>query len=103
MEKNEGSCSILRRLNLEDLENVVLEIYHHEGVDRPHRKSIGIFKALIIKRAKQIPSDRKLYRRLWNNPDLREVCDIEAEQKPYYPSQLTDYFFPSSKNNLTKF
>lgn len=27
MEKNEGSCSILRRLNLEDVENVVSEIY----------------------------------------------------------------------------
>jgi hypothetical protein len=72
MEKNEGSCSILRRLNLEDVENVVSEIYHHEGADRPPRKEVSIFKALIIKRAKQIPSDRKLHRRLWNDPDLRE-------------------------------
>ena len=28
---------------------------------------------------------------MWNDPDLREVCDIEAEQKPYHPSRLTRF------------
>ena len=91
MEKNESSCSILRGLNLDNIEEVVSEAYHQEGAGRPPRKPIGIFKALIVKRVKQIPSDRELYRRLWNDPDLREVCDIEAEQKPYHPSQLTRF------------
>jgi len=27
----------------------------------------------------------------WNDPEMREVCDIEAEQKPYHPSQLTRF------------
>ena len=85
MEKTESSCSILRSLNLADIEKVVSESYRQVGAGRPPRKPIGIFKALIMKRVKQIPSDRELYRRLWYDQDLREVCDIEAEQKPYHP------------------
>jgi transposase len=91
MEKNEGSCSILRSLNLDNIEEVVSEAYHQKGAGRPPRKPIGIFKALIVKRVKQIPSDRELYRRLWYDQDLREVCDIEAEQKPYHPTQMTRF------------
>lgn len=91
MEKTERSCSILRSLNLDDIEEVVSEVYHQEGAGRPPRKPIGIFKALIMKRVKQIPSDRELYRRLWYDQDLREVCDIEAEQKPYHPTQMTRF------------
>src|SRR5665647_1424668 len=72
MEKNESSCSILRSLNLDDIEETLSEAYHQEGAGRPPRKPIGIFKALIVKRVKQIPSDRELYRRLWNDEDLRE-------------------------------
>ena len=91
MEKNEGSCSILRSLNWDNIEEVVSEAYHQEGAGRPSRKPIGIFKALIIKRVKQIPSDRELHRRLWYDQDLREVCDIESEQRPYHPTQMTRF------------
>jgi transposase len=91
MEKNESSCSILRSLNLDNIGEVVSEAYHQEGAGRPPRKPIGIFKALIVKRVKQIPSERELYRRLWHDQDLREVCNIEAEQKTYHPSQLTRF------------
>lgn len=76
---------------MDDIEEVVSEAYHQEGAGRPPRKPIGIFKALIVKRVKQIPSDRELYRRLWYDQDLREVCNIEAEQKPYHPSQMTRF------------
>jgi hypothetical protein len=82
MEKNESSCSILRSLNLDDIEETLSEAYHQEGTGIPPRKPIGIFKALIVKRVKQIPSDRELYRRLWNGEDLREVCDIEEYESP---------------------
>ena len=91
MDENESSCSILRNLNLDDIENILSETYHQDGAGRPPRKPLGIFKALIIKRAKQIPSDRELYRRLWIDQTLREICDIEAEEKPYHPSQLTRF------------
>jgi len=58
MERNEISCSILRRLNLDNIEGVLSEAYHREGAGRPQRKPIGIFKAFIVKRVQQIPSDR---------------------------------------------
>jgi len=87
MEKNKRYCSVLRSLNLDDIEEVVSEAYHKEGAGRPPRKPIGIFKALIIKRIKHIPSDRELYRQLWHDENLREACYIEANEKPYHPSR----------------
>ncbi len=45
----------------------------------------------MTKRLRQIPSDRELYRRLWNDPLLRMICDIEEREKPYHPSQLTRF------------
>ena len=76
---------------MDDIERVVEKAYHREGSGRPPRKPMGVFKALMIKRLQQVPSDRELYRRLWNNPELRLVCDIEDQQKPYHPSQLTRF------------
>jgi len=46
---------------------------------------------LTVKRLRRIPSDRELYRRLWNNEALREICEIEDHEKPYHPSQLTRF------------
>ena len=91
MDENESCYSILRDLNLDSIEDILSESYHQDGAGRPPRKPLGIFKALIIKRAKQIRSDRELYRRLWIDETLREICDIEAEEKPYHPSQLTRF------------
>ena len=92
MEKPEFSCAILSKLNLDDIEKVVKEAYHEEdGPGRPPRKPMGIFKALIVKRLQQIPSERELCRRLWKDDNLRELCDIEAEQNPYHPSQLSRF------------
>jgi transposase len=92
MEKPEFSCDILSKLNLDDIEQVVNQAYHKEGAPgRPPRKPIGIFKALIVKRLQQIPSERELSRRLWKDDNLRELCDIEAEQNPYHPSQLSRF------------
>src|SRR3990170_1497663 len=92
MEKPEFSCAILSKLNLDDIEKVVKEAYHKEdGPGRPPRKPMGIFKALIVKRLQQIPSERELCRRMWKDDNIRELCDIEAEQNPYHPSQLTRF------------
>jgi len=91
MDKGECSSFVLSRLDLDDIEDVVWEPYHKDGPGRPPRKPMGIFKALIVKRLRHIPSDRELYRRLWSDPELREICDIEAEEKPYHPTQLTRF------------
>lgn len=71
---------------LDDLEDAVWEPYRHDGAGRPPRNPVGILKALTVKRVRNIPSDRELYRRLWNDPELRHVCDIEEHEKPYHPS-----------------
>jgi transposase len=76
------------KLRLDDVEKVGNEAYHEDGPGRPPRKPMGIFKALLAKWFQQIPSERELCRRLWTDDDLRMLCDVEAEQNPYHPSQL---------------
>jgi IS5 family transposase len=76
---------------LDDLEGAVWEPYRHDGAGRPPRNPVGILKALVVKRVRNIPSDRELYRRLWSDSELREMCDIEEYEKPYHPSQLTRF------------
>jgi hypothetical protein len=74
MEEPEFSCTILSKLNLDDIEKVVKEAYHKENSPgRPPRKSMGIFKALIVKRLQQIPSERELCRRLWKDENQRTL------------------------------
>jgi len=91
MDKPESSCVILSKLRLDDIEKVVNEAYHEDGLGRPPRKPMGIFKALLAKRLQQIPSERELCRRLWTDDNLRELCDVEADQDPYHPSQLSRF------------
>ena len=80
----------MRSLNLDDIEETLAEAYQEAQADHP-RKPIGIFKALVAKRVKQFPSDRESYRRLCNDENLREVCDVEENEKPYHPTQLTRF------------
>ncbi|MGD0645262.1 MAG: hypothetical protein ABSA75_10190 [Candidatus Bathyarchaeia archaeon] len=61
MGKPEFACTILSKLNLDDIEKVVKKAYHKEdGLGRPPRKPMGIFKALIVKVLQQIPSELSL-------------------------------------------
>jgi len=91
LERRGDVALILSELDLDDIEEVVWEPYHREGPVRPPRSLFGIFKALVVKRLRQIPSDRELYRRLWDDPVLREICDIEDLERPYHSSQLTRF------------
>jgi len=91
MEKHEDVASILSKLDLHDIEEIITQPYHQEGPGRPPRSPLGIFKTLVVKQLRNIPSDRELYRRLWNDESLRLICDIEEHEKPYHPSQLTRF------------
>jgi len=91
MEKHEDVTSILIKLDLDNIEKTISQPYHEAGPGRPPRSPLGIFKALMIKQLRNIPSDRELYRRLWNDEALRIICDIEDREKPYHPSQLTRF------------
>jgi len=91
MEKHEDVTTILSKLNLNNIEKTISQPYIKSGAGRPSRKPLGIFKALIVKQLRCIPSDRELYRRLWNDEALRLICDIEEREKPYHPSQMTRF------------
>jgi len=91
VERRGDVALILSNLDLDDIEEVVWEFYHREGPGRPPRSPLGIFKALVVKRLRQTPSDRELYRRLWDDLRLRGICDIEDRDRPYHPSQLTRF------------
>jgi transposase len=91
MENGESSSLILSRLDLHQIEDVIWEPYHTVGPGRPPRNPLGIFKALMIEKVEQMPGDKELYRRLWNDSELRVMCDIKAGEKPYHPSQLTRF------------
>jgi IS5 family transposase len=91
MEYIEDVVTILSKLNLDDIEQTISEPYIEKGAGRPARKPLGIFKALMVKQLRKIPSDRELYRRLWNDENLRMICDIEEREKPYHPSQMTRF------------
>jgi hypothetical protein len=81
MEKPEFSCTLLSKLDLDDIEKVVKGAYHKEdGPGRPPRKPMGIFKALMVKRLQQIPSERELCRRMWKDDNLRELCDTKRNR-----------------------
>jgi len=90
--KGAGSPKLLfENLDLTPIHTILWKNLHTEGPGRPPRSPLGIFKALMTKRLRQIPSDRELYRRLWSDPTLRMICDIEEREKPYHPSQLTRF------------
>ncbi|NIR16189.1 MAG: transposase [Desulfobacterales bacterium] len=91
MECHEDVVSILSKLNLDNIEKTISQPYIKTGAGRPPRKPLGIFKALMVKQLRHIPSDRELYRRLWNDENLRTICDIEEREKPYHPSQMTRF------------
>ena len=78
MERHEDAVFALYKLNLDNIEKTIHTAYHPEGPGRPPRNPLGIFKALMAKRLRQILSDRELYQRLWNDPTLRMICDIEG-------------------------
>ena len=91
MECHEDVVSILSKLNLDDIEKIISQPYLKAGAGKPLRNPIGIFKALMVKQRRNIPSDRELYNRLWNDETFRTICDIEEREKPYHPSQMTRF------------
>lgn len=100
MEKHEDVVSILSKLNLDDIEKTISQPYHNAGLGRPPRSPMGIFKALMVKQLRRIPSDREFYRRLWNNEAIREICNIEDHEKPYHPSQLARFRYKVGPERL---
>ncbi len=55
MERHEDAVFALSKLNLDNIEKNIHEAYHQKGPGRPPRNPLGIFKALLTKRLRQIP------------------------------------------------
>jgi IS5 family transposase len=74
------------------VEKVVMSRYHEEGTPgRPPRNPLGLFKAQVVKRLESIPSDRALVRRLKSDSNLRRVCEIKENEKPYSRNVFSEF------------
>jgi transposase len=84
MKRYETLETLFRKVDLSFAEKVLKEVFHPEdSPGRPPRKPIGVFKAHLLRRLRNIPSDRMLVRQLWKDPRLKQICDIEASEPPY--------------------
>ena len=45
----------------------------------------------LVKRLRCIPSDQEVWRRLWADPELREICGLEEGKPPPHPSTMTRF------------
>ncbi len=79
--------NIFHALDLELVEKSLSKSYGRRSkVGRPHRNLLGMLKAELVKRLKRIEGYEELYRILWSDGDLSQLCDIEEGEKPYHPS-----------------
>jgi len=80
----EALARIFASLDLGFVEQVLSEAYRPEGsVGRPHRSLLGMFKAELAKRLRSVESYRELHRLLEADEDLRSVCEIKMDDRPY--------------------
>ena len=83
MKRYETLEILFGRVDLSFAEKVLREPFHAIGSrGRPPRKPLGLFKAHLLRRLRRIPSDRMLVRQLWQDPRLKRICDIEADEPP---------------------
>src|SRR4030067_3807421 len=84
MKRYEALETLFSKVDLSFAQKVLSEPFHPTGSPgRPERKPLGLFKAHLVKRPKHIPSDRMLVRQMWKDPQLKKICDIEANEYPY--------------------
>jgi transposase len=83
---------LFAKIDLGFVERIVRSGYHEEGEPRrPPRNPLGIFKAFLVKRLLNIPSERELVRRLTDDLNLRRICEINEGEKPYGRSVLSRF------------
>jgi transposase len=83
-EEIRNSRTLFSKVDLTFAQKALNEPFHPAGSPgRPQRNPLGILKAHLVKRLKRIPSDRMLVRQMWNDPRLKKICDIEANEPPY--------------------
>jgi transposase len=84
MRRYETLETLFGKIDLSFVEAVLDEVYHAEGsVGRPPRNPLGVFKAHLVRRLRQVPSDRVLARQLAKDSRLRLICGIKENEGPY--------------------
>src|SRR3990170_4555442 len=84
MKRYETLETLFSRVDLSFAKKMLYEPFHpKDSPGRPPRNPLGIFKAHLIRRLRNIPSDRMLVRQMWKDPRLKKVCDIEDDE-PHY-------------------
>jgi transposase len=84
MKRYETLETLFGKVDLSFAETVLNEAYHaKDSPGKPPRKPLGVFKAHLLRRLRNVPSDRMLVRQLWKDPRLRRICDIEKDEPPY--------------------
>lgn len=84
--------TLFANVDLGFVEEILWNGYHKKDeAGRPPRNPMGLFKAHIVKRLKNVPSDRELARRLMSDPSLRHICDIEEGERPYDRNVLSRF------------
>lgn len=82
---------MLGNVDLGFVDKLVSEAFHQDGPGRPPRKPLGVFKAHLSKRFLGMRGIRELERKLWNDPRLRHICDLEADEPAYGRSVLSRF------------
>src|SRR3990170_8834071 len=84
MKRYETLETLFSRVDLSFAKKVLKEPFHpKDSPGRPPRNPLGIFKAHLLRRLRNIPSDRMLVRQMWKDPRLKKICDIEEDEPPY--------------------
>jgi len=82
---------LFQALDLGFVEQVLERSYGRKRRGRHPRSLIGQFKTELLKRVARIEGYDELHRLLWNEEDLRLLCDIKEGEKPYHPSILSRF------------
>jgi IS5 family transposase len=91
VEEYETLESLLQNSDLGFVNKLLMGAFHQEGPGRTPRNPLGVFKAHLAKRYLGLRGIRELERRLWNDPRLRHICDIEDDEPAYGRSVLSRF------------
>jgi len=91
VEEYETLESLLQNSDLGFVNELLMGAFHQEGPGRSPRNPLGVFKAHLAKRFLGLRGIRELERRLWSDPRLRHICDIEDHEPAYGRSVLSRF------------
>ena len=90
-DEHETLETLFQNVDLSLAETQALECFHTTGPGRPPRNPLGLLRAFIVMRMKEIRSLRELSRTLNVDQRLRKLCLIEEGERGYPRSVLSRF------------